>query len=211
LKKRSTTLENYIKKIEIELDKFNGENLQQKLNELYANSEIGYIYEIYNDHQLSQEKKSKLNYNTLNTRLNNKEISKILLQEYLINPEGDFNLTDAAIAWYASKLQLSSPKGSSQNNLLLLSNRVAQHTGYIQGIEKTRSADIDNLILKNKDKLDKLFLIAKDNFIKLNNSCNFLLQKNSCYDNAYINHALANIIANINTKTENDNKKVVSY
>ena len=108
-------------------------------------------------------------------RFFNQDSSAFLLAYQKLNPDSGIKDSDISVLWFmekvSAKAQTQNGKYQIQHNLTNLSTRIAQYTGYITAPKKYVKDDLDEMVKKQKSKMDTEFIALIEDFKKTNLAC----------------------------------------
>jgi hypothetical protein len=144
-----------------------------KMNDLYTK------YGAKEDGQkISAHLKDKVNsasYYQKDKRFFNEDSSAFLMAYREINPSAGIKDSDISVLWLMSKVaektQSQNGQFSAAHNLTNLSTRIAQYTGAINSSQAISKAELNEMVNKQKSKIDSEFLLMLKNFKASNQAC----------------------------------------
>lgn len=161
--------------------------IKKKSKDLKAidDGSIDKMNQLYKKHGLAEDAKKisealKLkatdsNYYNKQKRFFNNDSSAFLMAYQQINPSSPIKESDISVLWFMDKVsdkaQKQNKEYSSAHNRTNLSTRIAQYTGAIDPKKTLDKTKLDEMVKKQKDKIDHEFLAMIENFKKNNADC----------------------------------------
>ena len=154
---------------------------------------IGKLNDLYNKYGAQEdaqkvtnhlkEKMNSASYYQKDKRFFNKDSSAFLMAYREINPSAGINDSDISVLWLMDKVAEKSitqhGQFSAAHNLTNLSTRIAQYTGAINSSQALSKAELNEMVNKQKSKIDNEFLLILNNFKASHQAC-FVDGDNDC-------------------------------
>lgn len=125
--------------------------------------------------ELLKEKTTDASYYPKYKRFFNQDSSAFLLAYQSLNPDQGIKDSDVSVLWFMDKVseKAKSEKGqfSSVHNRTNLSTRIAQYTGAIDPTKAISKVKLDEMVTKQKSKIDAEFLALIESFKQSNLAC----------------------------------------
>jgi hypothetical protein len=126
-----------------------------------------------------KEKSNSASYFPKDKRFFNQDSSAFLLAYQSLNPESGIKDSDVSVLWFMDKVseKAKTPNGtkmgtySIEHNLTNLSTRIAQYTGTVDPTKAISKEKLDEMVKKQKTKIDTEFLALITSFKQSNLAC----------------------------------------
>jgi hypothetical protein len=172
LKAESKTFEGLIKKQSKEIAAIDT-GIIERMNSMYKTH--GLKEDATSITNILKEKSTSPNYYDRHKRFFNQESSAFVMAYKQMNPSSSIIDSDISVLWFMDKV---SEKAKSQtkafsemHNLTNLSTRIAQYTGAINPKKALTKLEVDEMIEKQKKKINNEFLALIESFKKNNPVC----------------------------------------
>ena len=166
------SLEGLAKKYEKDLAKVDS-GILEKMKELYKKHGLKEDEQKVLTHL--KKKTASANYYDKDKRFFNQESSAFLMAYQQMNPESGIKDSDVSVLWFMDKVSEKSKtqngQYSSLHNRTNLSTRISQYTGAIDASKAISKTSLDEMVKKQKIKIDAEFLALIENFKQTNLPC----------------------------------------